>query len=98
MADMRLGGFSFPPVIKNLIIINVLMLVAELTFGPPFVNTLSLHFYKSDDFGIWQLFTYMFLHAPEMPQHIIFNMLVLWMFGSPLEQVWGARRFIIFYL
>jgi membrane associated rhomboid family serine protease len=99
MAEFRTRGFqSIPPVVKNLIIINVLVWLAQLTFGEQFTSMLSLHFYKSPDFGVWQLFTYMFLHSPEMFFHILFNMFALWMFGSALENIWGAKRFLIFYL
>jgi membrane associated rhomboid family serine protease len=99
MADIRMRGFgAIPPVIKNLVIINVLVWLAELTFGAPFVNVLSLHYYKSPDFGIWQLVTQMFLHDPSSLGHILMNMFVLWMFGSTLEEVWGSQRFLIFYL
>jgi len=98
MADIRMRGFNaIPPVIKNLIIINVLVWLAELTFGEGFVSALSLHFYKSPEFGIWQLITYMFLHSPQMLTHILFNMFGLWMFGSTLENLWGSKRFILFY-
>jgi len=99
MADIRMRGFqSIPPVIKNLVIINVLVWLAELTFGDPFVSALSLHYYKSPDFGIWQLVTYMFMHSPDMFFHILFNMFALWMFGSTLENLWGSKRFLLFYL
>jgi len=91
------GFNAIPPVIKNLIIINVLVWLAELTFGEGFVSALSLHFYKSPEFGIWQLITYMFLHSPQMLTHILFNMFGLWMFGSTLENLWGSKRFILFY-
>lgn len=46
---------------------------------------------------VWQPVTYMFLHDVGNPWHIVFNMLMLWMFGSPLEQVWGTRRFLQYY-
>lgn len=100
MADIRMRGFqAIPPVIKNLIIINVLVWLAELTFGEGFVSALSLHFYKSPDFGIWQLVTYMFLHAipADWIFHLLFNMFALWMFGSTLENLWGSKRFLLFY-
>lgn len=48
-------------------------------------------------FAIWQLFTYMFLHDPFGFGHILFNMLMLWMFGKDLENAWGTRRFLKFY-
>jgi membrane associated rhomboid family serine protease len=98
MADLRPRGFqSIPPVIKNLIIVNVLFWIAELTFRGPFIDLLALHHYQNPDFGIWQLVTYMFLHSLE-PFHILMNMFVLWMFGATLEEVWGSKRFLIFYL
>jgi membrane associated rhomboid family serine protease len=98
MADIRMRGFqSIPPVIKNLVIINVLFWLAEITFRERFINLLALHHYGNPSFGIWQLVTYMFLHSLQ-PFHIIMNMFVLWMFGSPLEDIWGSKRFLIFYL
>lgn len=100
MADIRMRGFqAIPPVIKNLVIVNVLFWVAELTFGDQFVNALALHYYKSPEFGIWQLVSYMFLHAVPADWffHILFNMFALWMFGSTLENLWGSKRFLLFY-
>jgi|RhiMetdeSRZDD1v2_1073273.scaffolds.fasta_scaffold01630_13 rhomboid family protein len=100
MADIRMRGFqSIPPVIKNLVIVNVLFWIAELTFGDQFVSALSLHYYKSPDFGLWQLISYMFLHAVPADWffHILFNMFALWMFGSTLENLWGSKRFLLFY-
>ncbi|MFT3826455.1 MAG: rhomboid family intramembrane serine protease [Chitinophagaceae bacterium] len=99
MANVGMRGFqSIPPVIKNLLIANVVMWLAELTFKEPFVNALSLHYHESPDFGIWQIFTYMFMHDPSGIFHILFNMFGLWMFGSTLEDVWGAKKFLAFYL
>jgi membrane associated rhomboid family serine protease len=97
MVDFRTRGFqSIPPVIKNLVIVNVLFWLAELTFREQFINILALHHFQHPDFGIWQLVTYMFLHSLA-PFHILMNMLVLWMFGTPLEEIWGSKRFLIFY-
>jgi membrane associated rhomboid family serine protease len=97
MGDLRMRGFQrIPPVIKNLVIANALFFVAEITFGGRFINTLELHYYQSEDFGIWQFFTHMFMHG-SIP-HILFNMLALWMFGSTLEEIWGGKRFLTFYL
>lgn len=99
MADLRPRGLqSIPMVVKNLLIINVLVWVAEFTFGGRFIELLSLHYHKSPDFRIWQLITYMFLHDPTGITHILWNMLALWMFGSNLEEIWGAKRFLLFYL
>lgn len=47
---------------------------------------------------IWQPFTYLFLHAPNVPTHLLLNMLVLWMFGGELERHWGGRRYLTYYL
>ena len=99
MSQLRMGGFQpIPPVIKNLIIINALMWVAELTFKEPFINALSLHYHESPDFGLWQIVTHMFLHSPGMFFHILFNMFGLYMFGATLENLWGSKRFLIFYM
>jgi membrane associated rhomboid family serine protease len=99
MSQIRMSGFQpIPPVIKNLIIINALMWVAELTFKEPFINTLSLHYHESPDFGLWQLITHMFLHSPSSFFHILFNMFGLYMFGATLENLWGSKRFLIFYM
>lgn len=99
MVDFGTRGYQrIPPVIKNLIIANVLFWVAELTFKDAFIDTLSLHYYQSPKFGLWQVVTYMFLHDPSSIGHILMNMLFLWLFGSELEEVWGSKRFLLFYL
>ena len=59
-------------------------------------NVLGLHFFMAKDFGIYQLFTYMFMHAGLT--HLFFNMLALWMFGCVVEGVWGAKKFLFYYL
>ncbi|HET6994973.1 MAG TPA: rhomboid family intramembrane serine protease, partial [Chitinophagaceae bacterium] len=90
----------FPPVVKNLIIVNVLVFIAQLTFGNnnPYVieNLFALHDVQSVYFKPHQLITYMFLHGGF--EHILFNMFALWMFGSLLENHWGAKRFLQFYI
>lgn len=100
MGNVRFGGGfqPLPPVIKNLIIVNALMWLAELTFKDALVSPLALHFQKSPDFGVWQLISYMFLHDTKNFFHLFFNMLILWMFGTQLENRWGAKRFLLFYL
>lgn len=95
-------GGNWPPVTKNLIIINVLIWLVEFLF-PGFaerglVAKCGLHFVESDLFNPIQLITYMFLHSPSSPMHVLFNMFSLWMFGRLLEQVWGSRRFLVFYM
>jgi len=90
---------TFPPVIKNLIIINALVYLAQVTFGannPAINNLFALHDIHSVYFKPYQVFSYMFMHGSL--EHLLFNMLALWMFGSLLENSWGAPRFIFFYL
>jgi len=88
-----------PPVVKGLLIINVIMFLATYTFqkyGIDLVNLLGLHFPGSVYFHPYQIVTHMFMHGGI--DHILFNMLALWMFGSLLENVWGPKRFLFFYL
>lgn len=95
-----------PPVVKNLLIINVLFFIATQTISSPFVlsgipvgltGILALWPVHSPFFRPYQLFTHMFVHANFM--HILYNMLFgLWMFGRILENVWGPKRFLFFYL
>jgi membrane associated rhomboid family serine protease len=92
---------SFPPGVKWLIIANTVLFVAGYVGGNEIQRNLLMMSLVPDwvvhkfPFFIWQLFTYMFLHGSLM--HWLFNMLALWMFGSPLEQSWGTRRFLKFY-
>lgn len=89
----------FPPVIKNLIIINVLVFIAQSTFGAgshKIENLFALHDIHSIYFKPHQLLTHMFMHGGLT--HLLFNMLALWMFGSVLENHWGGKRFLQFYL
>jgi membrane associated rhomboid family serine protease len=94
------SSFSFgpgrvSPAIKAIIVANVAMFAAEFVF-PATTTYLSLQPNAVlDHFWVWQLATYMFLHAG--PFHILFNMLALWMFGTELERVWGTRYFLKFY-
>jgi len=101
-------GFSvFPPVIKNLLIINVAvfflqMLASNLMVGgKPLGLMLNMWFALNPigdgyNFQIWQLITYQFMHAGF--SHIFFNMFILWMFGMEVENIWGSKRFLYFYL
>ena len=100
MTEFRPGRFQIlPTIIKNLIIINVLVFLAQITIGDgsSFIeDTFALHTWQSPLFEPWQLLTHMFLHGGF--EHIFFNMFALWMFGSILENLWGPKRFLIFYL
>lgn len=97
--NMSRGFAGLPPVTKNLIIINCLLWLVEILI-PKFdiVGILGLHFFEGSHFNPIQIFTYMFLHSPQSFFHVFFNMFTLWMFGRILEQVWGSKRFLIFYL
>jgi membrane associated rhomboid family serine protease len=112
MSDFRLHRPSgFPPVVKNLIIINALIFIGQLTINdlterfmlyPILPHGLEKYMASSDEsyygFHPFQIFTHMFSHSPTMFFHIIFNMLVLWMFGRVLENIWGPKRFLFFYI
>jgi membrane associated rhomboid family serine protease len=96
---------NLPPVIKNLIILNVLMILAawviKSRFGVDLDNWLGYHYFGSKLFKPYQLVTYMFMHAPLGNGgflHIFFNMYALFIFGVMLENVWGGRRFFIYYI
>lgn len=92
------GGFlsNIPPIVKNLIIINALMLLATMLFEPFMVKYFALFFPESPLFKPIQLFTHMFMHSGIW--HLFFNMYAVWIFGSVLEQYWGPKRFLIYYL
>jgi membrane associated rhomboid family serine protease len=89
-----------PPVVKNLLIINGLMFLATTViqdkFGYDLADYLGLHFPTSSYFRPHQFLTHLFMHGSFM--HILSNMFALWMFGNVLENVWGGKRFLIFYL
>jgi membrane associated rhomboid family serine protease len=94
-------GFRvLPPVVKNIIILNILFFLASIGLGSAMnidlQDILGLHYFASSDFSPYQFITYMFMHGGF--SHIFFNMFALWMFGSVLENVWGPKRFIIFYI
>lgn len=98
MTDVRMNSFqTIPPVIKNLVIINALVFFAEQIFGEATIfNLFALHDIRSELFRPHQIITHLFLHGGWA--HLLFNMLALWMFGSILENLWGAKRFLIFYV
>lgn len=90
---------NLPTVTKNLLIINVLCFFGTIVakrYGIDVEALLGLHFFLADTFNPAQLITYMFMHANF--QHIFFNMFAVWMFGRVLEQVWGPRRFLFYYI
>lgn len=91
---------SSAPVVKNLIFINVLMLIAtyvlDYRFNVDLTSKLALYYPESSHFQVHQLFTHMFMHGGLT--HLFFNMFALWMFGRALENVWGSKRFLFYYL
>ncbi|HEX2867479.1 MAG TPA: rhomboid family intramembrane serine protease [Ignavibacteriales bacterium] len=101
------GGFSFfPPVIKNLLIINVVvflvnnLILSSITVDGVIASEKINQYFAlmplGHGFYIWQLITYQFLHGSF--SHIFFNMFALWMFGMEIENLWGSKKFLIFYL
>jgi membrane associated rhomboid family serine protease len=81
--------------VKQLLIINILFFVGS-QFVPVSYDFLALHYFESEKFKLWQPITSMFMHGGLM--HIAFNMFALYSFGSALEQQWGAKKFIFFYI
>jgi len=95
-----LGNTLFPPVVKNLLIINAILFFATTmfisSFGIDLTEHLALFYFTSSKFRIWQLFTHLFMHASLM--HLFSNMFALWMFGSILENYLGAKKFLNYYI
>ncbi len=83
-------------VVKQLIIINILFFVGTQFLGDVAYKYLSLYYPENPDFNYWQPLTHMFMHGNVM--HIFFNMFALFSFGSALEQMWGAKKFLFFYI
>ena len=96
--NMNGYGFNTPPVVKNLVIANCVMLLATtfLPFRDELIGRLALFNPASPLFHTYQVFTYMFLHGGV--GHLFFNMFALWMFGRTLEYRLGSRRFFAYYM
>ncbi len=86
---------SATPVVKNIIIINVLFFLGSMAI-PGLDHLLSGYYWSSSNFQPWQLVTHMFMHASI--GHIFFNMYGLYLFGSALENYWGSKRFLTYYI
>lgn len=94
----------FPPAIKYLLIANgIVFLLTKSMFtgawtpiGEIFATQFALWSIDGGNFMPWQLVTYMFLHADL--SHIFFNLFALWIFGQAIENLWGTKRFITYYL
>ncbi len=93
---------NLPTVTKNLLIINVIIWLAQFVLlrrtDVDLTQQFGLHFPASDNFRFYQLITYMFLHDPFSFSHVFFNMFAVFMFGRTLEQVWGPKRFLTYYM
>lgn len=108
--EYRPSSFQIlPPIIKNILIINGLVYISAIfirnKFDVDLADYLGLHYFFSQKFSPFQLIGYMFMHAYRdentgrlIWEHIVFNMFALWMFGSALENLWGPKRFLTFYL
>lgn len=100
MNEYRPGGFQIlPPVIKNLIIINVLVFAATYVLKTTGIVDLNYYFalfhWDSPLFKPWQIITHLFMHGSI--EHLFFNMFALWMFGNVIENTLGTKKFLIFY-
>ena len=98
--QFRPQGFSILPlVVKNLLIINAIFYLgtwaADVAWHIDLSDYLGLHYIGASDFRPYQFITYMFMHGNFA--HLFFNMFALWMFGNSIENVWGPKRFLIFY-
>lgn len=101
MNGFRSSGLgAIPPVVKNLILLNIILLLADFAlskgnFGINLTRILGLHYFESEYFRPYQFVTHMFMHGGLA--HLFFNMFALWMFGRVLESVWGPKRFLVYY-
>ena len=83
-------------IVKHLLIINIIFFFASSILGESMYDLFAMHYPNNPNFFIWQPITHMFMHGDLT--HIMFNMFGLWMFGTPLEQMWGKQKFIFFYI
>lgn len=101
MSAYRPSGFSLlPTVVKNLLIINGLFFLATYVFADTLhvnlIEKLGLYYPGSDYFRPYQIITHLFMHGG--PAHIFSNMFALWMFGTAIENIWGPKKFLTFYM
>lgn len=100
-SSASLFNWSFPTGVKWLVISNVAIYLLDyfgsLLRGEDIFSAFKLVPAQVLHGAIWQPVTYLFLHSLGSPGHIVFNMLALWMFGAPIEETWGTKRFVQFY-
>lgn len=82
-------------VVKQLLIVNVILFIGTY-FVPALMDYLPMYYFENPGFQLWQPLTHMFMHANVW--HILFNMFALYSFGSVLEQMWGGKKFLLFYI
>ncbi len=96
---------SIPPVVKNLLAINIILWLATFVLPSVFrkwgialdlTDILGMHYWASEKFNAAQMLTYIFMHGGF--NHMFFNMFAVYMFGSALENYWGSQKFLIYYL
>lgn len=96
------GSRLLPPLVKNILIINVILFIATVTLFKSqrldLVDILGLHYFGGSKFMPYQIITYMFMHDVGSFTHIFFNMFAVWMFGSTLENTWGPKKFLLYYM
>ena len=90
-------GYGLPPVVKNLMIIMGAVFLIQMLVGgwmEFYFGLIPILVWK--EYFLWQLFTYIFLHGGF--SHILFNLLALWWFGGELENYWGSKKFLFYFL
>ena len=100
MNEYRPTGFKLlPPVVKNLLIINGLLFLGSVSIASSLhfdlTQYLGLFYFDSEYFVPYQYVTHLFMHGDF--SHLFFNMFALWMFGNVIENLWGPKKFLIFY-
>ena len=90
-------GTNLTPAVKNIIIINVLIFIACFVV-PGLADNLTGYYFASPNFRPWQIVTHMFMPSMSDFTHIFFNMYALYLFGTALENYWGTKKFIFYYM
>lgn len=88
---------NLTPAVKNIMIINVLIYLACFVV-PGLSENLTGYYFASPNFRPWQIVTHMFMHSMSDFTHIFFNMYALYLFGTALENYWGTKKFVIYYM
>lgn len=89
---------NMTPVVKGIIILNVVFYIGTVFIAPSLYDSFALHFFEDPRFQFWQPITHMFMHDNAGFLHILMNMYVLAIFGPPLERWMGDKKFLLLYL